>query len=352
MRALALCCLVFVALPAAAEEPATPALRVGISPFEPFVILGGEQPRGYSIDLFKRVAEKLRVDVKWVEHGSVSEKLARLESAATDVAIGGITLTREREEIVDFTHPSYEAGLSILIRAEDEGGVFARLWLAVTHSKISIILGFLLLIVVAGHLIWLAERGADAFNDKYNPGVLEGMYWAIVTASTVGYGDKAPVRWPGRGLAALLIIISLPMFALFTAELASALTINDIQGSIQGPEDLSTVRTGVLGGTASATWAAQRGLSTRRFDKIDDAYRALSANEIDAVVYDAPSLLHYAQTRGRGVVRTVGGVFQPQNLGMAVREGSRLREQINRALLELMAEGEVARLKADWFGRS
>jgi polar amino acid transport system substrate-binding protein len=160
------------------------------------------------------------------------------------------------------------------------------------------------------------------------------------------------VKWTGRVLAALLIVISLPMFALFTAELTSALTVNQIESRIQGPEDLNKVRTGVLRGTASATWVAERGLNARRFETIDECYAALERGEIDAVVYDAPSLMYYAQTEGRGKVRTVGSVFAPQDLGMAVREGSPLREQINRALLQLIQEGEVARLKADWFGQA
>jgi ABC-type amino acid transport substrate-binding protein len=343
-----LACLLWAVPVAAQPDAAAESVRVGISPFEPFVFVDAE-PRGFSIDLWKRVAEKLRLDYSFVAHDGVTEKLARLESGAIDVAIGGITLTRAREEVIDFLHPVHGSGLSILVRADDDGGYLVRIAEALA-SRLGIILGFLLLLVVAGHLIWIAERGANMFSDSYNPGVLEGMYWAIVTASTVGYGDKAPVKWPGRALAALLIIISLPMFALFTAELTSALTVREIKTRIQGIEDLHRARTGVLGGTSSAAWVAGRGLSSRRYDTIDDAYRGLVAGEVDALVYDAPNLMYYAQTEGRGVVQTVGGTFAPQDLGMAVRQGSDLRERIDRALLELQEEGELARLKADWFG--
>lgn len=339
------------AAPAAEAPAAQTKVRVAVSPFAPFILTEGEL-RGFSIDLWKRVADKMRVDYELVRYDGVNEKIASLEEGAVDVAIGGITFTPEREAALDFTHPVHEAGLSILARSDDEMSAFDKLKLALTSSKLGIILGFLLLIVIAGHLVWFAERGADAFSDRYSVGVLEGMYWAIVTASTVGYGDKAPVRWTGRVLAALLIVISLPMFALFTAELTSALTVNQINSRIQGPDDLHKVQVGVLAGTASALWVSERGLDGRRYDKIDEAYAALERGDIDAVVYDAPSLMYYAQTEGRGRVTTVGSVFAPQDLGMAVREGSPLRERINRALLQLIQEGEVARLKADWFGHS
>ena len=44
------------------------------------------------------------------------------------------------------------------------------------------------------------------------------------------------------------------------------------------------------------------------------------------------------------------GVAEIVGVRVAVREGSALRERINRALLELKQEGEASRLKAEWFG--
>lgn len=330
-----------------------PRLRVGISPFAPFVLLDDDVARGYSVDLWREIAERLGVEYEYVRSDGVRAKLTALEAGEVDVAIGGITLTRAREARVDFAYPTYESGLGLLVRADGEGvSWFTRIGRAFSRAKLGIVLGFLLLIVVAGHLVWLAERGEDMFADAYIPGVLEGMYWAIVTASTVGYGDKAPVRWMGRAVAALVIIISLPMFALFTAELASAITVEEMSSSIQGPADLGTRPVGVIAGTASSEWAADRQLTTVAFAKAGDAYDALLNKRVDAVIYDAPSLAYYAQRVAQGRVRLAGDVFEPQALGMAVRNGSPLRERINLALLQLIEEGEVTRLKSVWFGGS
>ncbi len=335
-----------------AETPPAGPLRVGISPFAPFVLGDRDPPAGFSIDLWHQVSVELGVEYRFVRAPGVAAKLDQLARGDIDVAIGGITLTREREELVDFTHPSVETGLGILIRAGDveSPGFFARLRLG--GRKWGLILGFLALIVISGHLVWWAERGRDAFNDKYMPGVFEGMYWAIVTASTVGYGDKAPVRWPGRLVASLVIVIALPLFALFTAELASTIVVAEIQSRIDGPEDLTGKRVGVVRGTASAEWAASRGLGLYQWDRAEEVYAALEEGMIDAVVYDAPNLQYYAQNQGRGRVQLVGGQFLAQNLGIAVREGSPLRERINRALLELNESGEIQRLRVQWFGNS
>lgn len=343
-----------VALPAAAQDEAPQAkLRVGISPFAPFVMTDASKPpRGYSIDLWERTAAELGMAFEYVEAKGVAEKLDALQRGETDVAIGGISMTAEREARVDFTLPSFDSGLGILVRADElKTSIWDVVGALFSASKTGIAIGFLLLIVIAGHLVWFAERGEDAFHDNYIPGVFEGMYWAIVTASTVGYGDKAPVKWAGRAIAALVIIIALPMFAFFTAELASAFTVHELSTRIDGPEDLVNRRVGVLRGTTSAMRAADMRLPIQQWDRIEDLYASLNEGTIDAIIYDAPALQYYAQTTGRGKVAMVASVFAPANLGMAVQQGSLLRERINQALLKLSENGVTETIRVRWMGR-
>ncbi len=68
------------------------------------------------------------------------------------------------------------------------------------------------------------------------------------------------------------------------------------------------------------------------------------------MVYDAPNLLYYANGEGKGKVAVVGNLFEPQNYGLAVPQGSPLREKINRAILKLSESDELERIKRKWFG--
>ncbi len=335
----------------AQEEGGPDALRVGISPLAPFVVFPERAlPEGYSVDLWRGVALHLDRPFEFVRCVGVAEKLKRVADGEIDVAIGGITVTAEREERVDFTHTHFQTGLDILIPAERAPSFAERLSPLWSRGKLMIIGSFLLLIVISGHLMWIAERGADMFNDRYFPGVFEGMYWAIVTASTVGYGDKAPVKWAGRTLAGIVIVASLPMFALFTAELASSFTVQGMQGNLSGPESLRGQRVGVVEGTTSEDYAVQLHAHTRRFPVVEHAYAALLRGELDAVVYDAPSLNFYAQNEGQGRTVVVGQQFRSQDLALAVRTGNALREDLNRALLKMAESGEIDRLRSKWFG--
>jgi len=90
-------------------------------------------------------------------------------------------------------------------------------WLA--NSPRTLILAYLLLIVVCGALYSQVEKDVT-WGDA--------VWWAIVTASTVGYGDISPESWQGRVLAGLLIsIMVLLVIPLITAHFASKLIVDN-----------------------------------------------------------------------------------------------------------------------------
>ena len=91
----------------------------------------------------------------------------------------------------------------------------ALVWFA--NSPRTLIISYLLMIVVAGVIYGQVENRTAA----------DAVWWAVVTASTVGYGDISPVSWQGRALAALLIsTMVLLVIPLITAHFASKLIVD------------------------------------------------------------------------------------------------------------------------------
>ena len=89
-------------------------------------------------------------------------------------------------------------------------------WLA--NSPRTLILAYAILILVCGTLYHFFENSAS-FGDS--------LWWAIVTASTVGYGDISPSTWEGRLLAGILIsVMVLVVIPLITAHFASKLIVD------------------------------------------------------------------------------------------------------------------------------
>lgn len=329
-------------------------LKIGIRPFSPFVILSPDGPTGMSIDLWRALASHLSTQFAYVECNGVADELNRLREGSIDIAIGGITITEERETLFDFTYPVYHTGLDILIPKVGKSTVLGLLSALFKWQKMIFFAALIILIVIAGHIIWFVERSSKkrttSFDQSYVPGVFEGMYWALITASTIGYGDKVPQRWIGRTLAAIIILIFLPLFAFFVAQLSSDLTMQGLQSNISGPQDLWGRRVAVVDGTTSFEYMKDKHVYMDVFERVEDAIEALLKGQAEAVVYDAPNLLYFANGEAKGRVSVVGRIFEPQDYGLALPAGSPLREKINRAILNMIESGELARIKSAWFG--
>ena len=101
-------------------------------------------------------------------------------------------------------------------------GMFDRakeLYLLLKHERFFKILAATMFIILAGATaIFFADR---FYVTRGAGGVFDALYWAVVTLSTVGYGDIVPTSKAGK-LFALLIILSGPAFlSLITASIAS-----------------------------------------------------------------------------------------------------------------------------------
>jgi voltage-gated potassium channel len=81
-----------------------------------------------------------------------------------------------------------------------------------------VLMGASLVVVVAAGLIVVVERDdPHATIRSYG----DGLWWAMTTMATVGYGDKFPVTAAGRGIAVALMLLGIAAFGLVTANMAA-----------------------------------------------------------------------------------------------------------------------------------
>jgi len=84
--------------------------------------------------------------------------------------------------------------------------------LRASKRKILIFLSTVVMIaLIAGSMMYVIEGEAHGFTS-----IPRGIYWAIVTMTTVGYGDISPVTAPGQVLAAMLMIMGYAIIAVPT----------------------------------------------------------------------------------------------------------------------------------------
>lgn len=98
-----------------------------------------------------------------------------------------------------------------LTRYTSEGSVLVRA-LKASRTKISVFLfAVFMLVIILGTIMYLIEGEQSGFTS-----IPKGIYWAVVTLTTVGYGDIAPVTSLGQFVAALVMILGYGIIAVPT----------------------------------------------------------------------------------------------------------------------------------------
>ncbi|MCB1608699.1 MAG: transporter substrate-binding domain-containing protein [Xanthomonadales bacterium] len=321
-------------LPAMAQEPLQVAVRVA----PPFVVEQDGQYEGLLIDLFEEIAAER--EWQYVYHPvGLKDLLQGVEQRRFDLGLGAISASAEREAVLDFSHPVSSTGLAVATRQESRAGWQAVLSALVSPPFLRIAGGLFLLLLLLGSLVWLAERrrNPEQFGGSASDGIASGFWWAAVTMTTVGYGDKAPITPAGRFLALLWMFAALIIVSSFTAAITSALTVQHLSARIENTDDLVGKRVGSLRDSTSAAWLSNEGFSARLFDDLDPALDQLEKGELDAVLYDAPLLNYRISESHRDRLRLLPITVERQDYALALPNNSPLREALNTALLRRIA---------------
>jgi polar amino acid transport system substrate-binding protein len=354
MKGLATLLLLLAAATASAQAPEQ-TLRVATRLIRPFVFEEQGQLTGFSIELWREISAQMNIRSEFLVKPTVQELLRSVKSKEAALGIAAISITAEREKDLDFSQPMFDAGLQILTHVQGtRSAVIAAILAGVFSSSVLPVLVIVLLIIVAtAHLVWLFERRNPSSlltHRSYYPGIFEVCWWAASTLAT--QADQMPRTALARIVAVIWMFTSVVFIAYFTAAVTSSLTVQQLRGDINGPEDLPGKRVASVQGSTSVEYLKQHNIDVTEFPKIEDIYSALQQGQLDAVVYDAPVLLYYAAHDGSGKVQVVGSIFRKENYGIVFPSESRYRKPVNEALLKIKETGIYDQLYKKWFGGS
>ena len=352
LRSLAVAIGAFAAALLAAPLPAEDTeVVVGVSNFPPLVMEAEGSFEGFDIDIWNEVSELIGVDSTY-RLMQFADLMEALKSGEIDVAVAGISITRDRELEMDFSHPYMNSGLRILTTVDDDPGWLRLLRFLATTATLKVLGSLIAFVILCAHILFLVERGSSDISKQYFPGILEACWCILATITTVGYGDVAPRRWLGRFASAVVMLIGISLFGVAIAQLSAGLMMEGLRSDIAGPEDLEGRAVATVAGTTSTAVAIRLGARLHEVETIAAAHRLLEAGEVDAVLFDAAPLMRYVVEDGNNTVMIVGPLIERQDYGIAFPAGSELRESVNRALLELDESGRYERIRAKWFGSS
>ncbi|MGE5256537.1 MAG: transporter substrate-binding domain-containing protein [Hyphomicrobiales bacterium] len=332
-----------------AGSPASGKVLVGTAEAPPVYMKTADgRWEGFGIELWQAVAQRMGVSFEFREYSNLGGLLEALEKKEIDL-IPCLPVAERYESAMDFSQSYLKTGLAIAVPPE---GAESK-WLSVAESLFSQdileAVGLLIVMsVVSGAIVWLFERrrNAEMFGEGKGKGIGQGIWWSMVTMTTVGYGDKAPKTAGGRIVALIWMLVSIVFIASFTANITASLTVSQLRGKVRGFNDLYNARVGSLSRAEGAIYLARHGIAVIPFESNQEGLEAVAGKKIDAFVLNEIILKHLAKKEFPGRVQIVPGVFDEYFVSMALQDKSPLRKPINKALLKFMHSKDWAELRS------
>lgn len=308
--------------------------------------------QGIAIDLWRHVAYDLALRYELKEL-PISGLLAALQQGQV-LSVITATASAERELVVDFSHPFYSSGLAIAVPAKPGHGNWLDPLADVFSEGTAKITGVLVcLLLVAGVLVWLCERQVNPEHFRPRPfqGVGDGIWWAAVTLTTVGYGDKAPRTRLGRLVGVIWMFAAVILIALFTAQVTSSLTVTNLAGRVRGPSDLVRMNVGAIADSpAQSILRSEFGISAHGYPGFGEGLAALARGDIDAFVGPEPVVRYEVAAAYAKSLTIVGAPSLRVDYVFAFPIGSPFRKQINHSILSYIDTDEWREVLHQYLG--
>jgi polar amino acid transport system substrate-binding protein len=338
---------------AVAHGPDDP-LRIAVYDLAPYGSVDAQGLySGVSVDLCRRVAEDLGLSYRFEAVPQMDAVLAGLENGEFDVAIGAITMTPERLARVDFSYPAHRSGVAVAFpnRSGPIGAV--GFYTMAVRQHISLICVTVGLLVLTGALVWGFERRRRAVGENHDSAVtslFDGLYWAVVTMTTVGYGDKTPKTIGGRFIAILWMLTSLALISLVSTTLVSSMTAARLEsGPLAHDDDLTGKRLAAVASSSGAEYLDNHHLVYRKFASLQDALTSLADGDSDAVVNSVGALENMISTRFYGLIAMPSGLLAPAYMAFALPCNSPLKRQLDRAMVRVTGSPAWRSLEDGYF---
>ncbi|XP_022795633.1 uncharacterized protein LOC111334203 [Stylophora pistillata] len=192
------------------------------------------------------------------------------------------------------------AGVSFIV-AGDEPGAAAKMVVKAVFNLWPLIVTVFISAFFSGIVMWLMDFffNAQEFPSSLIRGPIEGMWWAFVTMTTLGYGDRVPRAIHSKFFGIVWITCGLVIIALVMSFITTSLTMDVIKSDIavygskvSAIDDSPEFRLGIR------LNARMHGVST-----LEDLYQSLKDRRVDGALIDSYTLGSRKELFSDGVLR-------------------------------------------------
>lgn len=344
----------FHATVSAAQQITDRRFHVGIAGNPPFIMADSQGTRGIALEIWASIASEENWQYKTTYFESIPEAIKALDQGKIDLVVGPVSITSDRAALMDFSQPYYYTGLSIMSRT-DPPTLWDRIAPLFSMQLFIAVLIFLFILGIVGTLIWLVERerSPEQFPPDAPHGIANGMWLAIVTMSTTGYGDRAPITFWGRVICGAWMVISIIFATTMVAGIASTLTLTGMNTSaITEASQLKGKKVACVTEQTALDFLHEYRAKAIHTNTIEEAYRLLADKKVDAIVFDRPQLLYFKQIHQKDDIQVSHAVYDPNGYGFAFPSGSPLVKPVNIKMLHLDENGHVGQIVKTWIGEN
>ncbi|XP_063381391.1 glutamate receptor ionotropic, kainate 2 isoform X3 [Cydia fagiglandana] len=347
-------------------------------------LTGNAQFEGYAIDLIHEISKilgfnytfKLAPDGRYGSFNRETKEwdgmIRELLEQRADVAIADLTITYDREQVVDFTMPFMNLGISVLYRKpiKQPPNLFSFLsplsldvwiYMATAYLGVSVLL-FILARFTPYE--WHQTRSPDG-EKMENIFSLANCLWFAIGSLMQQSCDFLPKAVSTRMVAGMWWFFTLIMISSYTANLAAFLTVERMDSPIESAEDLAKqtkIKYGALKGGSTAAFFRDSNFSTyqRMWSFMESARpsvfattnkegeeRVMRGKGAYAYLMESTTI-EYVVERNCDLTQ-VGGMLDSKGYGIAMPPNSPYRTAISGAVLKLQEEGKLHILKTKWW---
>nr|BAK06938.1 predicted protein [Hordeum vulgare subsp. vulgare] len=315
---------------------------------------------GYCVDVFTQALALLPypVSYKFIPFGSGTENpsydklIHMVESNEFDAAIGDIAITMTRTVTIDFTQPFIETGLVILAPVKKH---IKTSWAFLQPFTLEMwcVTGSFFLIV--GVVVWVLEhRINEDFRGPPSQQIIT-IFWFSFSTLFFSHRENT-MSTLGRGVLIIWLFVVLIIVSSYTASLTSILTVQQLDTSIKGIDDLKNSDDPVgfqVGSFAQDYMVNELNISRSRLRALGSPQEYADALQLGpkkggvmAIVDERPYVELFLSTYCK--IAVAGTDFTSRGWGFAFPRDSPLQVDLSTAILSLSENGELQRIRDKW----
>ncbi|RVE64797.1 hypothetical protein OJAV_G00129480 [Oryzias javanicus] len=345
---------------------------------------GNDRYEGFCVDMLKELAEilKFKYRIRLVgdglygvpgANGTWTGMVGELISRKADLAVAGLTITAEREKVIDFSKPFMTLGISIMYRVHlgRRPGYFSFLdpfspgvWLFMLLAYLAVSC-VLFLVARLTPYEWYNPHPClkGRCNLLINQYSLGNSFWFPVGGFMQQGSTIAPRALSTRCVSGVWWAFTLIIISSYTANLAAFLTVQRMEVPIESVDDLAdqtSIEYGTMHGGSTMTffqnsryqtyqrmWNFMHSKQPSVFVKSTEEGIARVLNSNYAYLLESTMNEYYHQRNCN--LTQIGGLLDTKGYGVGMPLGSVYRDEFDLAILKLQEDNRLEILKRKWW---